>query len=95
MLADRLLEAALGELQGGGVARRYGAQRAITFERELGVDGNRARRVRQMQQAVDTCPGRERRLEFIGLGRQGVLHQVVQLDFAEGAAGLLVGQYFL
>ena len=48
-----------------------------------------------MQQAVDPRAGRERRLEFIGLRRQGVLHQVVQLDLAEGAARLLVGQHFL
>ena len=40
-------------------------------------------------------PGRERRLEVVGRGRQGALHQVVELDLAEGAAGLLVGQDLL
>ena len=34
-------------------------------------------------------------LEFVGRGRQGVLHQVVQLHLAEGAARLLVGQHLL
>ena len=82
-------------LQGGAIARRHGAQRAVALERELGVDADRARRVGQMQQAVDARPGGQRRLEFVGLRRQGVLHQVVQLDLAEGAARLLVGQHFL
>ena len=34
-------------------------------------------------------------LERVGLRRQGVLHQVVELDLAEGAARLLVGQHLL
>ena len=95
VLADRLLEAALRQCERRRVARRDGAQGAVAFERELGVDGDRARRVGQMQQAVDTRAGGKRGLEFIGLGRQGVLHQVVQLDLAEGAARLLVGQHLL
>ena len=95
VLADRLLEAALGDDQRRRVACRHGAQRAIALERELGVDGDRARRVGQLQQAIDAHAGGQRRLEFVGRGRQRVLHQVVELDLAEGAARLLVGQDLL
>ncbi len=65
------------------------------LERELGVDGDRTRRIGQLQQAVDARAGRQSVLEFVGRWRQGVLHQVVELDLAEGAARLLVGQHFL
>ena len=95
MLAHRQLEGALRRRSAARVARRDGAQRAVALERELGVDGDRARRVGQLQQAVDARAGRQRRLECVGRRRQRVLHQVVQLHLAEGAARLLVGQDLL
>ena len=68
------------------------AQRVIALERELGVDHDRPRRVGQLDQAVGALAVGERRLEFIGRGRQDVAYQVLELDLAEGAARLLVGQ---
>ena len=95
MLADRLLEGALCRQQRRAVARRHRPQQAVAFQRELGVDGDRARRVGQLQQAVGAHAGREGHLEVVGRGRQGALDQVVELDLAEGAARLLVGQDLL
>ena len=92
VLAHRHLEGALGGDQARGVAGHDVAQQVIALERELGVDRDRARRVGQLQQAVDPRTVRESRLEIVGRGRQRALHQVVQLHFAEGAARLLVGQ---
>ena len=77
------------------VARRDRAQQLVALERELGVDGDRARRVGQLQQAVDARAGRQRALELVGRRRQRIRHQVVQLHLAEGAARLLVGQDLL
>ena len=95
VLAHRLLEGPLRGLQGLRIARRHGAQRAIALQRKLGIDGNRPRRMRQLQQAVGAHPRGQRHLEGVGRGRQRAGHQVVQLHLAEGAARLLVGQHFL
>ncbi len=93
MGADRVLEVAPRGDAAGLILG--GEQRAIGFQRELGVDHDRARRVRQPQQAVGATPVAERRLEEIGGLRQRALHQILELQLAEGAARLLVGKNVL
>ena len=71
------------------------AQRPIAFERELGVDDNRSRRIGQTDQAIGAPVVRERGLERVGRRRQGILHEIAKLHLAEGATGMLVGQDIL
>ena len=67
-------------------------KRLVGLERELRVDDDGARRVRQVDQAVGPPAVRQRRLQRIGVRRQRLRHDVVQLDLAEGPARLLVRQ---
>ena len=71
-------------------ARR--AQCRVALQRELGIDRDRPRRVGQLEQAVDALAVAQRHLEGVGRRRQDRLDDVAQLDLAEGAARLLVGQ---
>ena len=68
------------------------AQRLVALERELRVDGDGARRVRERQQAVGTAAVGKRRLQAVGRRRQDLAHQIGELELAEGAARLLVGE---
>jgi hypothetical protein len=67
-------------------------QGSVAFQGKLGVDPDRARRVRQLKQAVNPAALADGHLKAIAVGRQGRAHQILQLDLAEGTAGLLVGQ---
>jgi hypothetical protein len=64
----------------------------VGLQRELRVDDDGARRVGQADHAICALAVRQGRLEGIGVGRQGLGHDIVQLDFPERAARLLVGQ---
>ena len=67
----------------------------IGIERKLGVDGNGARRVRQMHKAIGAGAAAQGGLKRIGRRRQRARYDVLQLHFTEGAARLLVGQNVL
>ncbi len=67
----------------------------IAFQRELGVDHDRTRWVGQFNQAVGPASVAEGGLKPVGRRRQRRLYEVLQLDFSECAARLLVRQNVL
>ena len=80
---------------GRGMARVVAlrvAERGDRFERELGVDHQRAL-VGQKDRAIRPHPVRERELEFVGAFREPVLDDHFHAALAEGAALLLVGEH--
>ena len=80
---------------GRGMARVVAlrvAERGDGFERELGVDHQRAL-VRQEDRAIRPRAVRERELEFVGAFREPVLDDHFHAALAEGAALLLVGEH--
>ena len=80
----------------GQRCRGFGAtQRLIGLERKLRIDHDGAGRVGQVDQAVRPPPVGKRGLHRIGIGRQRLADQIIQLDFPEGPARLLVGQDIL
>ncbi len=88
-----VLEHIGAELLGGGGARRLVggiAQATEAFEGKLAVHPDRARRVGQAQQAIDARAVRERHLEIVVGRGEHVLHQRLELGFAEGSPCLLV-----
>ena len=93
MLFDRIAKPP-GRGQSPRVIRRI-AQRVVALKRKLRINNDGAGRIRQIQQAV--CPAAigELRLKLVGGRRQNLLHQIIQLDFTERTAGLLVGQNIL
>ena len=72
-----------------------GAQGLERLQRKLGVDDDGAGRVWQADQAVGPLAVRKRRLKGVGVGRQGLGDDVVELDFPERPARLLVRQNVL
>ena len=72
-----------------------GPQCVVAFQRELRIDGDGARRVRQVQHAVRALVVAQRFLKFVGRRRQRRLHQILQLDFTERAPRLPVGKDIL
>ena len=71
------------------------AQGLVGFQRKLGINRQGAGRVGQMDQAIRPFAVRKRGLHRIGIGRQGLGHDVVQLNFTKSAARLFVGENVL
>ncbi len=62
------------------------------LQRKFGVDDQRRRAVRHLDQAVGPGAVRQRRLELVGAVRQAVGDDRLHARLAEGAARLLVGE---
>ena len=71
---------------------RSGDHRFISLQREFRVDHQRPWRVGHVDQAIGPPPVRQLCLPGECVGGQRLADQVAQLDFAECAARLLVGQ---
>ena len=76
----------LGQLLG-----RFGAAEGfVSLEREFGVDDDGAGRFGQVDKAIGAAAVGQGGLKGEAVGRQGLLHDVGELDFPEGTARLLV-----
>lgn len=71
------------------------AQRIVAFQRKFGVNDDGAGRIRQPEHAVGPFGIGQHHLKLVSGGRQRVGYQIVELDFAESAACLFVGEDFL
>ena len=75
--------------------RRGYAQRIVAFQRKFGVNDDGAGRIGQSEHAVGPFGVGQHHLKLVSGGRQRVGYQIVELNFAESAARLFVGQDFL
>ena len=64
----------------------------VALQWELAVYDDPARRVGQVEDAIGTPAVAEFNLKAVGLWRQHLADQIVQLNFTERAAGLFVGE---
>ena len=67
-------------------------QRLIGLQREFCIDDDGAGGIGQMDQAIGAASVTQGFLHRIAVGRQRLRHDIIQLDFTERAAGLLVAQ---
>ena len=68
------------------------ARRLLGFQRELTVDDDMAWRVWQVDQTIRPGAIRQRALQRIAVTGQRFGDDIIQLNFAKGASGLLIRQ---